>query len=187
MFLNALIETDRLLIRPFQTEDLNEMYAVVSEKEFAKYIPEKEPTRQDIANNISWSIAQNKKNTPKKIYKFNLSIIHKKTQKLIGFCGLGADDLKLGDIELYYGISKYYQKQGLAFEACTALLKYGFETIGLTKIAIFVDQRNERSLKLAERLGATYRYKMVELKEEYKDFENYHYFTITDDEYFKRI
>lgn len=184
MFINALIETDRLLIRPFKTEDLNEMYGVVSENDFSKYIPEKEPTLQDIANNISWSIEQNKKNTRKKIYKFNLSIIHKENQKFIGYCGLGPDDLELGDIELYYGIGRKYQKQGLAFEACTALLKYGFERIGLTKIAIFVDHRNEPSLRLAERLGATYRYKIVELKEDYKDFENYHYFTITDDEYF---
>ena len=187
MFINALIETDRVLLRPFQLDDLDEMFEIVSEKDFSKYIPEKEPTRQDIANNIRWSIAQNEKNTQQKIYKFNLSIIHKETQRFIGYCGLGPDDLELGDTELYYGIGQSYQKKGLAYEACKALLKYGFETIGLTKIAIYVDHRNEQSLKLAERLGATYRYKIVELKEEYKAFENYYYFTITDDEYFKNI
>ncbi len=186
MFLDAVIETGRVLIRPFQAEDLNEMYAVVSEKDFFTYIPEKEPTLQDIAENISWSTVQNKKNTQKKIYKFNLSIIHKETQEFIGYCGLGPDDLQIGDIELYYGIGRKYQKQGLAFEACTALLKYSFETIGLTKIALYIDHRNEPSLKLAARLGATYRYKMVELKEEYKQFENYLYYTITDDDYFKK-
>ncbi len=119
-------------------EDVDQIYEVVSEKDFYQYIPEEVPTRDGVLKIIEWSIEQNEKNTPEKIYKFNLSIIHKEDSKIIGYCGLGPDDLGMGETEIYYGVSSKYRKQGLALEAARATLKYGFEIIGLKKIIAFV-------------------------------------------------
>ncbi|WP_215490525.1 GNAT family N-acetyltransferase [Ureibacillus manganicus] len=43
MFLNAKLETERLIIRPYQIDDIDQTYAVVSEKDFYQYIPEDIP------------------------------------------------------------------------------------------------------------------------------------------------
>lgn len=179
MFINARIETNRLIIRPYCLNDIDEIYATVSEKDFYKYIPEEIPSQDGLKRIIEWSIEQNKKNTPDKIYKFNLAIIHKQDNKVIGYCGLGPDDLGMNEVELYYGISFNYRKQGLAFEAANATLKYGFGIIGLKKIIALADYRNLPSIKLLENLGMKYHFRISHLKEEHRDFEGQCYYTIT--------
>ncbi|TDL65045.1 N-acetyltransferase [Rhodococcus qingshengii] len=114
---------------------------------------------------------RNKKNTHEKIYKFNLSIIHNEDNRIIGYCGLGPDDLKMGEIELYYGISSLYRKQALALVAARAIVQYGFEVIGLPKIIAFTDERNQPSIKTLVKLGMNYHFKIRNLLEDYKDFE----------------
>lgn len=183
MFINASIETDRLIIRPYVLEDVDGTYEAVSEKDFYQYIPEDPPTREGVKQIIEWSITQNQKNTPDKIYKFNLSIIHKEDGNIIGYCGLGPDDLGMGETEIYYGISSRYRKRGLALEAAQATLKYGFEVIGLKKIMAFVDYRNTPSIKLVEKLGMKYHFRISHLQEENRDFEGQCYYTITAEEY----
>lgn len=187
MFLNASIETDRLILRPYRLEDVDETYAAVSEKDFYQYIPEDPPTRDGVRRIIEWSIEQNKKNTPEKIYKFTLAIIHKQSEKIIGYCGLGPDDLGMDEVELYYGISSDYRKQGLALEATQATLRYGFEVIGLKKIIALADYRNIPSIKLLEKLGMKYHFRINHLQEEFKDFENQCYHTITAQHFAKSL
>lgn len=179
MFINARIETNRLILRPYCLEDVDKTYAVVCEKDFYQYIPEEIPTRDGVKRIIEWSIEQNKKNTPEKIYKFNLAIIHKQDNKVIGYCGLGPDDIGMDEVELYYGISSNYRKQGLAHEAAQATLKYGFEVIGLKKVMAFVDYRNLPSIRLLEKLGMKYHFRISHLQKEYRGFEGQCYYTIT--------
>ncbi len=179
MFIDARIESERLIIRPYCLEDINEVYAVVSEKDFYQYIPEDVPTQDGVRRIIEWSIEQNRKNTPEKIYKFTLAIIHKQDNRIIGYCGLGPDDLGMNEVELYYGISHNYRKQGLAREAAGALLKYGFEVIGLKRIIAFADYRNLPSIKLLEKLGMKYHFRISNLQEELKAFEGQCYYTIS--------
>lgn len=185
MFINARIETDRLVIRPQRLEDVDEIYTAVSEKDFYQYIPEEVPSREGVRKIIEWSIAQNQKNTPEKIYKFNLSIIHKEDGKIIGYCGLGPDDLGMGETEIYYGISSRYRKRGIALEAARATVKYGFEEIGLKKIMAFVDYRNAPSIKLVENLGMKYHFRISHLQEGNQDFEGQCFYTLTAEEYKK--
>lgn len=187
MFINAKIETNRLILRPYCLEDIDEIYTAVSEKDFYQYIPEEIPTRDGVKRVVEWSIEQNKRNSPKKIYKFNLAIIHKQDNKVIGYCGLGPDDLGMDEVELYYGISSSYRKQGLALEATQAVLQYGFEVIGLKKIMAFADYRNLPSLKLLEKLGMKYHFRISHLQEESRDFEGQCYYTITAQHFSKLL
>lgn len=185
MFTNARIETNRLIIRPYSLENIDETYEVVSEKNFYQYIPEDIPSRDGVRQIIEWSIAQNKKNTREKIYKFNLAIIHKADNRVIGYCGLGPDDLGMGETEIYYGLSSKYRKQGLALEAARATLEYGFEVIQLQKIMAFAHYQNQPSLNLLEKLGLKYHFRISHLQEEHKDFEGQCYYSITAEEYRK--
>ncbi|WP_083226929.1 MULTISPECIES: GNAT family N-acetyltransferase [Lysinibacillus] len=53
-------------------------------------------------------------------------------------CGLGPDDVKGSEIEIYYGISQTSRGQGIAYEAANALMNYVFYKIGLLKIIAVV-------------------------------------------------
>ncbi|QDU83780.1 Spermidine N(1)-acetyltransferase [Planctomycetes bacterium Pla163] len=72
--------------------------------------------------------------------------------ELIGFSGLKymAD---LGATDLGYRLLPKYWGQGLATEAGRASLRYGFETIGLERIAGFVLPANAGSIRVLEKVG----------------------------------
>ncbi len=183
MFINAKIETIRLILRPYCLEDVDDIYTIVNENDFYQYIPEEVPTHEDVKKIIEWSIKQNQRNTADKIYKFTNAIIHKKDNKIIGYCGLGPDDLGMGQIELYYGISSEYRRLGLAREAARAIIKYGFEVIGLDRIVAFVHYENLSSLKLLESLGMSYHFRINNLDDENKNFDGHCYYTITKQQF----
>ncbi|MFE3576256.1 GNAT family N-acetyltransferase [Lysinibacillus sp. NPDC059133] len=178
MFLNLHIETERLVIRPYALTDLDELYTVVSEPNFYQFIPEDVPSRDDVQRVIEWSIQCNQKNTPTKIYKLNLAIVDRVSQKLIGYCGLGPDDIKETEVEIYYGISEVYRGQGISYEAAQALLSYAFHKIGLYKVIAVVHPENVASLRIVDKLGMSYKYTYNHLKSELKDFEGLHHYAI---------
>lgn len=181
MFLNLHIETERLIIRPYTLSDLDELYAVVSEPDFYQFIPEDVPNRDDIQRVIEWSIQCNQKNTPTKIHKLNLAIVDRESQTLIGYCGLGPDDVKETEIELYYGISEAYRGQGIASEATYALLKYAFNKIGLRKVIAVVHPGNVASIRIVDKLGMNYEYTYNNLNSELKDFEGLLHYSIVSE------
>jgi len=183
MFKDYIIETERLIIRPYKLEDVEGTYEVVSEEDFFKYIPEKVPSLEDVRKIIQWSMDCSAKNTQEKIYKFNNVIIHKEHNKIIGYCGLGPDDLDLEEVEVYYGLSKKYRGIGLASEATSAIIKYGFETIKLKKIIALVDYRNLPSIKLEEKMGMKYHFKIGELSKGLEDFNGHCYYSLSLEKY----
>ncbi len=72
---------------------------------------------------------------------------------LIGFCGFWplGEDGRGG--ELLYGISTARWGEGLATEAAEAMIRHGFEEIGLDRIVAGADTRNTASLRVMEKAG----------------------------------
>lgn len=180
LFVDAILETDRLLIRPYKLDDVNQLHHAVSSQNFYKYIPgETIPSLSEIDNIIKWSISCCQKNTVEKIYKFNLGITLKDTQELIGYCGLGPYDLDQTLIELYYGISEEFTGQGLGSEAAHAVVQFGFAQLQLNEIVTTVHPHNLASVKILEKIGFQYKFTLNNLSEDDKAFEGYDYYAIT--------
>ena len=89
---------------------------------------------------------------------------------LLGFGSWAIDDLKKGEfagqvglncpgnfpeIELGWLLFDGFERRGLAFEAASLARRFAFETLGLTTLVSYIDPGNHRSIRLAERLGAT--------------------------------
>ncbi len=187
MFVNALIETEDLVIRPYKIEDIDALYEAVSTPDFYKYIPEEVPTHEDVANIVKWSVDCCRKNTQDKIYKFNLAIIYKHNHKLIGFCGLGPSDIDSSEIEIYYGMDERYRGKGLTTQAAKAVMKYGFETIALNRIVTIVHPDNLPSLKILEKLGMKFKYALDVMPAGFEEFTGQHYYSIERLEYESQI
>jgi ribosomal-protein-alanine N-acetyltransferase len=109
--------------------------------------------RGDIVNQDKINlIIRHWKNSYKK-YGFGLwGVIDKKTDMLIGHCGLAwlQDN---SDIELAYLLYKDYWGRGLASEAASACLNYGLNELGLKRIVALVYPQNVPSIKIIEKLG----------------------------------
>ena len=56
-------------------------------------------------------------------------------------------------VELGYVIRRDKRKRGYALEACTAILQYARQELGITKFCVQVSAGNESSLRLARKLG----------------------------------
>jgi ribosomal-protein-alanine N-acetyltransferase len=178
MFVDAVIETDRLRIRPYQLEDVYSLYEVLSQPDFFHYVPVEIPTLDDVREMVEWSMDSNIKNTTEKISKFNLAIIDKEYDEVIGYCGLGTFVLDNSKVDLYFGLSDQYRGMGLAKEAASAVLNYGFNVIGLTEIVSTVHPENIASVKILESLGFLYSYTIKELSKEKEFLEGHSYYVI---------
>ena len=71
----------------------------------------------------------------------------------MGFVGLRPAEWAPGEIELLYGLHPTYWGRGLATEASLAVLRHGFEELGLKKVVAAADSPNDASRRVLERVG----------------------------------
>jgi len=165
------IETSRLILRPWQTTDLDDLYAYASEPgvgEMAGWNHHKSKTESQMILN---SFIKNKK---------TFALVWKESGKVIGSLGLeemdpdpeGSD--KLGR-EIGYVLSKDYWGRGLMPEAVLAVIHYCFDVLGYDYLTCGHFLRNDRSRRVVEKCGFLYfgeslfetRYDTVEVSKNY--------------------
>jgi ribosomal-protein-alanine N-acetyltransferase len=74
---------------------------------------------------------------------------------LIGSAGLYDWDREIGSAELGYDLDPRHWGRGIMTEALRAILGFAFEVMRLDRVQALAMPRNERSLRLVERLGFT--------------------------------
>ena len=116
-----MIETERLLLRPYTLSDFDSLYEIMSDPETMQHYPapfDEEKTR----NWITWNLDNYEK------YGFGLwAVILKETGEFIGDCGITLQNID-GEIlpEIGYHIHKKYWRRGFAKEAARAVRDWGF-------------------------------------------------------------
>jgi ribosomal-protein-alanine N-acetyltransferase len=80
-------------------------------------------------------------------------LVRKGSNELIGTCGYYDWNKTVRRAEIGYDLDPAYWGQGIMTEALRAVLRYGFEKMGLNRIQAIIDSGNTRSLKLVHRLG----------------------------------
>jgi len=80
-------------------------------------------------------------------------IVRKGSSGLIGTCGYYDWDKKAFRAEIGYDLDPSYWGQSFMAEALCAVLKYGFEKMGLNRVQAIIDSKNVRSMRLVGRLG----------------------------------
>jgi ribosomal-protein-alanine N-acetyltransferase len=146
----SMLETKRLIIRPFVEEDFEMLCALRSDAEVMKYIGLEYMTPEKIADRLRFYIQSQKR------HGFSLSaVILKETDEMIGWAGLQYLD-STDDVEVGYGFDKPYWGKGFATEAAAAWLRYGFEEAGLERIVAVAMPENRGSRHVMEKLGMRY-------------------------------
>ncbi|WP_225744587.1 GNAT family N-acetyltransferase [Marinilactibacillus sp. Marseille-P9653] len=166
------IETDRLLLRPVTLDDAEDMYEYASDEQTVFYVfKEIHQSVEDTEDNI---VAYFLKDP---IGKYAMEV--KETGKMIGTIDLRAQE-KQFQAEIGYIMNKAYHGKGYMTEAGKALIKLGFETLGLERIYALHDERNAASGKVMQRLGMT---KEGTLRHASKDHEG----TYVNDVYYSML
>jgi RimJ/RimL family protein N-acetyltransferase len=71
----------------------------------------------------------------------------------VGSSGMHCLDWKVPRFEIGYWVRKRFEGRGYVTEAAAAFTRFAFETLGAKRVEIRADDRNERSWRVAERLG----------------------------------
>jgi ribosomal-protein-alanine N-acetyltransferase len=167
------LKTERLMIRPFEPADAEQLHSIVNQPRVMEFLPEDVMTLEEVRHIIEWFQTCYQQNTREKIVKWTLAIIWGGTSEVIGWCGLGPLDFNPKETELFCGLSESHWGRGIAVEACRALLEYTFVNIGLPRIVAVVNPANQRSRRLIEKLGMRLERRVSGLPEEFKHYEGF--------------
>jgi [ribosomal protein S5]-alanine N-acetyltransferase len=86
----------------------------------------------------------------------NFQLVHKVTQRIIGWCGFHTWMLYHHRAEIGYEImEESFKGQGLMTEALQPIIAWGFEQMALNRVEALIEPGNQPSLKLVQRLGFT--------------------------------
>jgi ribosomal-protein-alanine N-acetyltransferase len=186
MFVEVKIKTKRLLIRTLSMSDLESVYSIVSDDDVLRFLPDDKMSRAQFSGVLEWLIRCYAHNTEAKIIKFTLAIALKDAGTLVGWCGLGPLEFEQEKIELYYGLAKDFWGQGIATEAGRAMVDYGFNVIGLKEIVAVVSPENMASKRVIEKMGMSFVKQVAGLPDQFINYENDLYYSLTRDNYLEK-
>ncbi|HKP25577.1 MAG TPA: GNAT family N-acetyltransferase [Dongiaceae bacterium] len=154
-----ILETDRLLMRRLLASDLDDLYALYRDPEIRRYFPEGTLTLEETREELAWFLNGHPDHPELGLW----ATIHKPTGQFIGRCGLLPWTIDgVNEVEIAYLIAKPWQRQDLGAEAARALVRHGFETLGLKRLIALIDPAHEASIRTAEKAGLTH-WKTTEL------------------------
>lgn len=154
------VRTDRLLLRPLAEADTDALLAYRSIPEVCRFVPFQPMDREVIAERLATQWARIALSDEGQ--SLTLGIEVPGTGELAGDVVLfWHSRLHLGG-EVGYILNPEFCGRGYATEAARAMLRLGFEELGLRRIIARIDERNEASARVLRRLGMRQEARLVE-------------------------
>ena len=136
-----MIETERLIIRPFRHTDVDDLYAYLSRSEVVRYEPYLP---------FDFELAQREAIRRADDPNFH-AVVLKDECRVIGNLYFASGEFDTW--ELGYVFHDAYWGKGYAAEACRALLREAFENKKVRRVIAMCNPKNTASWRLLERLG----------------------------------
>jgi RimJ/RimL family protein N-acetyltransferase len=145
------IATERLLLRPFAPGDLDALVPIHADPGVVRYLYWDVRDRDELRGVLE------EKSTRTALAKagdaLNLAAVTADSGELVGDMTLfwHSEEHRAGEVG--YMLHPAHNGRGYATEAARALLRLGFEELGLHRISGRIDARNAASARVLERLG----------------------------------
>ena len=144
------VHTDRLVMRGFGEQDLDEMAAINSDPEVTKWVGDE----NGVSYNETWRRIAYWVGHWELLGFGQWALIRRDDGRLVGRTGLlrpaGWPGLEVGWL-----IGREFWGQGYAPEAGKASMEWAREELGADHIISLIEDHNERSARVAEKLGMT--------------------------------
>ncbi|MGE7824350.1 GNAT family N-acetyltransferase [Paenibacillus sp. NPDC093718] len=144
-----ILETKRLRLREIQHLDAGAIYSCFSNDEVTRYYGQDTLTTLEQALQFVELFANNYKE--KRGIRWGIE--RKDAQGLIGTIGYNVWSPRHTRAEIGYELHPEFWGQGYASEAAAAVIAYGFQELGLTRIGAVVFIENQASHALLTKLG----------------------------------
>jgi RimJ/RimL family protein N-acetyltransferase len=145
------VRTGRLLLRPLTVGDVDALLAYRSRPDVCRYVPFEPMTREVINERLASQWANTELTDEGQALTLGVEVAE--SGELIGDVVLFWHSRAHGGGEIGYVLRPDFGGRGYATEAARALLRLGFDELGLHRIIARLDERNESSARLARRLG----------------------------------
>jgi len=145
--LKRIVETERLLIREFVEDDADAFFAFNGDPEVMRYTGE--PPAESVER-----VREMIRDYPDyRRHGFGRwAVVFKPHDRVVGFNGLKYLP-ELDEVDLGYRFRSDYWGMGIATESSLAVVRYGFETLGLERILGLVLPGNAASIRVLEKVG----------------------------------
>jgi len=144
----AILETPRLILRPFDEKDVDQMSELMANPDFMRFslgVFTREQTVAFLDKFIGWE----HRGLPPQF-----AVIHRNDNRLIGYCGFFHQEVdETDEIEIGYRLDPDYWSRGLATEAAQAVRDHGFCDLKLPRVISLIHPNNLPSRRVAEKNG----------------------------------
>lgn len=166
------VVTDRLKLRPVQAGDVADIFAFTSNPVGKEYLSwEAHPNIEKTKGFVEYLLQKADKAEP---VQWVIELLEEK--KVIGITGFVDYQSVHNRGEIAYLLSPDYGGKGYMTEANAAVVKYGFERIGLMRIQAKAEVDNIASQKVLEKIGMSEEgvlRKYIFQKGRYRDYKMY--------------
>jgi ribosomal-protein-alanine N-acetyltransferase len=159
-----VLETDRLLFRDHEIDDLEPYCAMEADAEVRRFVGGYPRTRGQAEEKFRRVYLP-----PLRNGRGLCATVFKPEGRYIGYCGVYSphreDEGALG-----FYLARAYWGRGLATEAGCAFVSHGFEELGMQRIVASVETGNAASVRVLEKLGFAW---VRHEKGEFRSFDHY--------------
>jgi [ribosomal protein S5]-alanine N-acetyltransferase len=149
-----ILETERLLLREFDEDDIAAFFVLGSDPAIIRYTGDPGGGFKGIEQALD--CLRTRPMTDYQKYGFGRwACVLKARGSVIGFVGLKHLD-DLGEVDLGYRFMPAHWGQGYATEASRATLDYGFARLGMTRIIGLVYPKNAASARVLQKVGLAF-------------------------------
>jgi RimJ/RimL family protein N-acetyltransferase len=144
------VQTERLIMRGFREEDLDELAAISADPEVTRWVGDEHGlSREETWRRMAYFVGH------WELRGFGQwALIERDSGRLVGRAGLLQPEGWPG-LEVGWLVAREHWGRGFAPEAGRASMEWAREALGATHIISLIEDANERSARVAEKLGMT--------------------------------
>jgi RimJ/RimL family protein N-acetyltransferase len=178
------VRTERLLLRPLAAGDADALLAYRGRLDVSRYVPFEPMSRDDILERIAGQWSRTELTDEDQALTLGAEVAA--TGELAGDVMLFWHSREHAGGEVGYVLNPALGGRGYATEAARAMLRLGFEELGLHRIVARIDEDNVPSVRLARRLGLRQEARLVQNEFFKGRWSNEVDFALLADEWFAR-
>jgi RimJ/RimL family protein N-acetyltransferase len=145
------LETERLVLRPFEEGDLDALYRTQSDAEVARWLYADPRSLEETRELLGRKVA-GRQFTAEDEW-ISAAVIERESGQLVGDVALHWVSAEHKTGELGFIFDPAHQGRGYATEAARAFLAFGFEGMGFHRMIGRAEARNTASIRVLEKLG----------------------------------